>query len=315
MSQVYTAGSGGGGGDIQNINGDTGTATGVTITFTANADAGGSAFFVASGSIVRLKLTDATANTFLGQNAGVSGSTVVHCTSLGFNSLTDIDNASLGYITAIGSSSGIQVTTGSYHTLLGYASGAAYTTEASNICIGYNVQGTAAESNTLRIGNGTGTAAGNLNAAYIYGIQGINVGSVASVVSISGNQLGTTTITAGLGITITPGANTITIASNGTSNYNYTSVNNAASPFSVTGTDEYIGCDVTAGTVTISLPNAPATGRNYVIKDTVGLAATNNITVTTVGGVVTIDGVTSFVMNTAYEAIQVIFNGTSYEVF
>jgi hypothetical protein len=95
----------------------------------------------------------------------------------------------------------------------------------------------------------------------------------------------------------------------------YTGVNHAASPYTVLSTDDYISADVTAGVITIKLPNAPATGRIFTIKDKVGLSATSNITVTTVGGAVNIDGATSFVMNTNYEAINVIFNGASYEVW
>jgi len=53
----------------------------------------------------------------------------------------------------------------------------------------------------------------------------------------------------------------------------------------------------------------------FIIKDRTGSAAANNITVTTVGGAVNIDGATSFVMNTAYQSIQVIGNGSTYEIF
>ena len=41
----------------------------------------------------------------------------------------------------------------------------------------------------------------------------------------------------------------------------------------------------------------------------------NNITVTTVGGSVDIDGATSYVMNTSLESAQVLFNGTEYLLF
>ena len=51
--------------------------------------------------------------------------------------------------------------------------------------------------------------------AFICGIDGINVGSVAKVVTMARDQLGTATITAGSGITVTPTANTITIAASG----------------------------------------------------------------------------------------------------
>lgn len=124
------------------------------------------------------------------------------------------------------------------------------------------------------------------------------------------------TITAGANVTVTNGAGTITIAANATSaTFNYVSVNHAASPYTALSTDYYISADVTAGVITILLPNAPVTGRVFVVKDKVGLAAASNITVTTVGGAVTIDGATSFVMDTAYQAASLIFNGVSYEIY
>lgn len=93
----------------------------------------------------------------------------------------------------------------------------------------------------------------------------------------------------------------------------YTNVN--TTPYVVLATDYYLSVDCSGGAITVQLPNAPTSDRIFVIKDRTGSAATHNITVTTVGGVVTIDGSTSFVMNTAYESIQLIFNGTSYEVY
>ena len=125
------------------------------------------------------------------------------------------------------------------------------------------------------------------------------------------------TLTAGTNITITNGAGSISIASNVSSQVvAYTAVNHAASPYTVLSTDYYLSCDVTAGVITILLPNAPTTGRIFVVKDKVGLSQTSAITVTTVGGAVNIDGATTYVMSLVnYEAINLIFNGTSYEVF
>jgi hypothetical protein len=123
------------------------------------------------------------------------------------------------------------------------------------------------------------------------------------------------TITAGTGISISNGAGSITVSATGTTTLTVTSVNHAASPYTVLSADEFLAVDVTGGVVSILLPNAPVTGRVYYVKDSKGLAATSNITVTTVGGAVNIDGGTSFVMNTAYESISVIFDGTAYEVF
>jgi hypothetical protein len=143
----------------------------------------------------------------------------------------------------------------------------------------------------------------------------VNVGSTATVVTEASDQLGTAVITAGTGISVSTGANTITIAATGTTTLTVTSVNHAASPYTVLSTDEFLSVNVSGGVVTIKLPNAPSTGRVYIIKDSTGGAATSNISVTTVGGAVTIDGSTTYTMATNYQAISVVFDGTSYEVF
>lgn len=117
-------------------------------------------------------------------------------------------------------------------------------------------------------------------------------------------------------ITFTPGANTLDLkAMINTITYTLTAIDNTDSPYTVLSADQYISVDCSAGVVSVLLPNAPTTGRSYTVKDSTGSAATYNITVTTVGGVVTIDGATTFVMNTAYEAANFIFNGTSWEVY
>lgn len=94
-----------------------------------------------------------------------------------------------------------------------------------------------------------------------------------------------------------------------------TSVTHAASPYTVLSTDEFLAVQSSGGAITILLPNAPTTGRVIYIKDSNGAANTNNISVTTVGGVVTIDGSTTYTMNTNYGSINVIFDGSNYEVF
>lgn len=292
-------------------------------------DSQGTAIFSGSGNTVTHTYSDINNNTALGKNslaADVGGS--ISNTAVGMNTLASItlgnNNCAFG-ITSLGAVTdgaqncsfgvaGTSLTGGNYNTFLGNLAGDTYTTtESSNICIGYNAAGVLGESNTLRIGEGTGTSSGALSNAYISGINGTNVGSVASVVAISGDHLGSTTITAGTGISVSAGANTITIAATGTTNINFTSV--STSPYVVGATDDFLGVTTSSIPITIQLPNAPATGRVYYIKDRTGNAATNNITVTTVGGSVTIDGVTSYVMNTAYSSISILFDGTSYEVF
>jgi hypothetical protein len=111
-----------------------------------------------------------------------------------------------------------------------------------------------------------------------------------------------------------PGTNTLTFSS--TSSMlanNYTNVN--TSPYVVLATDYYLSVDCSGGPITVELPNAPTTKQIFIIKDRTGSAGTNNITLTTVGGVVTIDGSTSQVINTNYESMNVLFNGSGYEIF
>lgn len=150
-------------------------------------------------------LTTGSSNTFLGFEAGVSATT---------------GDAN----TFVGVASASRLTTGQYNIIVGAAtngaspftsaSGYNYTSsESSNILIG-NL-GVTAESNVLRIGT-SGSSNGQQNKCYIAGIDGVNVGSVAKVVTLASDQLGTATITAGTGITVTPGANTITIAASST---------------------------------------------------------------------------------------------------
>lgn len=97
--------------------------------------------------------------------------------------------------------------------------------------------------------------------------------------------------------------------------FNYVLITTADSPYTATATDFYIATNSTAGPITIRLPNAPTTNRMFIIKDRFGQDAINNVLVTTVGGVVTIDGLTTYTMNSNYQAINLLFNGTSYEVF
>ena len=124
--------------------------------------------------------------------------------AFGYHALGSIttgnDNVGDGYET-LGN-----LTQGSRNTAIGPSAGSAYTTtESDNIVIGYNVTGTLGESNVTRIGAAQ-------NKCYIDGIDGVNVGSVATVVTESSDQLGTANILAGSGITVTPAANSITIA-------------------------------------------------------------------------------------------------------
>lgn len=154
--------------------------------------------------------------------------------------------------------------------------------------------------------------AGTPGAPNVEFLAGNTGGAVGPDAAFTINVLGSGNLT----VTGNPGTNTLTISDNQSQVVtNYTLVTTANSPYTVTATDYYISIDSTAGPVTIRLPNAPTTYRLFVVKDKAGTSASNNISITTVGGVVTIDGLTTYLLNEPYEAADILFNGTSYEVF
>jgi trimeric autotransporter adhesin len=140
-------------------------------------------------------------------------------------------------------------------------------------------------------------------------------GSIASTTTITGATgitatTGGVTATAG-GLTATAGGLTVTA---GAYVEPYTAIAFANSPYSALTTDYYISVNTSGGAITVKLPNAPTTGRVFVIKDNSGNANANNLSITTVGGSVTIDGATTYTISQNYGSITVVFNATSYEV-
>jgi hypothetical protein len=98
----------------------------------------------------------------------------------------------------------------------------------------------------------------------------------------------------------------------------YVNVTPSMSPYAVLTTDYFISCDTTAdggGPITIQLLNSPTQYDQFVVKDRTGGAAVNNITVTTAGGVILIDGATSQTFVDPYESLELLWNGASYESF
>lgn len=209
------------------------------------------------------------------------------------NSYTTVVASSVNV--AVGFVAGFNLLTGTNNVFVGADAGFSLTgSESSNILI--SNLGTVADNNTIRLGT-QGNGVGQQNLCFIAGIITVTTANsqMVTINSVTG-QLGAATI---------PSSGLVT----------YTGLTSASSPYTVLTTDYYLGANSTAGTITIRLPNGPATGSVWVVKDKAGTSVTNNITVTTVGGAVTIDGATTFVMNTNFQAAQFIFNGTSYEVY
>lgn len=332
---------------ITTIDGDIGTgATGSTITFDANTNSGATVLFDANGSTVEFIVSDGSLNILIGDSAGnntLSGSNntglgvavlntlttgssntaigencMVQATScvanvgVGINvlsgngsSVTGSSNVGVGANTlqsltsgsnnaALGGAALQNILTGSNNIALGQIAGTNYnTSESNNIIIGND--GTTSDANTIRIGTqGSGTS--QQNTCFVAGITGVSVSNLNMVtIDTTTGQLGSQAFAAA----------PLTI----------TTITSAASPYTVLSTDQFLRVNTTGGAVTINIPNSTTTGRVLYVKDSNGTSATNNITVTTPGGTVTFDGATTNVINTNFKSINVIFDGTNYEVF
>jgi len=351
MSQIYKKNTGGSSGGIVTIDGDVGSVTGTTVDLFAHsgsASCGSSvSFTAASATEMDLVVTDASSNTIVGQGSGSAGA-ILGSSNTGFGTtvLAKLNNASAQFNTAVGYTAmfsnvaGADNTcvgafsftngTGSGNTALGFqclssavnannntcvgnsslqnlgtggnnivisdVNGASSytTTESSNIIIGSI--GVIGDNNTIRIGT-QGSSTSEQDTCYIAGIAGVSVSNLNLVtINTSTGQLGSEPSSVISQLTIT-------------------SVNNAASPYTVLSTDQFIACQSSTGAITIKLPNAPLTGRVIYIKDSNGAAFASNISVTTVGGAVTIDGQTTYTINSNYGSVNVVFDGSNYEVF
>jgi hypothetical protein len=268
---------------------------------------------------------------YVGQNTPNLGFTGTGNVGIGNEALSSATGA--GNTTALGDKSLFSIVDGDENVSIGADSGSNYTSnESYNICI--SSPGTGGESNTLHLGDdpitGLSTAyvGGIYNSTSISGTQGRTViidnekqvctlGTATNgelVIGSTGALPVLSTLTAGTGISITNGAGSIIISgTSGPITNGFTSV--TSTPYVASSTDYFLGVTTSSLAITIELPNAPATGRTFVVKDSTGNAATNNITITTVGGTVDIDGATTYVINTAYQSIGVLFDGSSYEIF
>ncbi len=253
---------------INTIDGNSGSVTGSTVTIKATQ---GTSAFTGSGTTLTQTFTDFSDNTCIGlgtqtsldpllntalgafalaANTGIGSDNNV---AIGANCLSQL---TLGTYNVAISNAGGSLKTGNYNTLVGSFSGVNYTgSESSNICIGYNANGATGTSNRLIIGAATGTGLGELNNTVIYGIDGTNVGSVAKVVTMASNRLGTASIVGGTGITVTPTANTITITASGAGVASVTGGNNIA--ITGTGTNPIVNV---SGTTNHSVQVGASTG-------------------------------------------------------
>lgn len=125
------------------------------------------------------------------------------------------------------------------------------------------------------------------------GSGNINVEGDSSTILIAGNP-GTHTLTASL----TPFIRDV-----------------STTPYTVVAIDFFLAVDATAGSITINMPNTTTTGRLFVVKDWKGQANIHNIIITTPGATALFDGFTAYTMNAQYQSVNLIFDGTNYQLW
>lgn len=84
-----------------------------------------------------------------------------------------------------------------------------------------------------------------------------------------------------------------------------------AYPYTTVPQDGFIKVDTSAARTIVPLAS-PTIGQRHIIKDTVGSAAANNITITPSGK--NIDGVASLVLTTNYACVTIIYNGSEWSI-
>jgi hypothetical protein len=88
-----------------------------------------------------------------------------------------------------------------------------------------------------------------------------------------------------------------------------------ATTVTVTAIDYYIGLTSNSGAVQVNMPTPTAINQTFIIKDEAGTANTKPVTVTTVGGTITFDGATTYVMNAAYQSVSLVWDGSNYFIY
>lgn len=82
--------------------------------------------------------------------------------------------------------------------------------------------------------------------------------------------------------------------------------------YQVLATDDFLSINTIAAPFTITMPATPTLGDTYKIKDAVGGAAANNVTIS--GNGVNIDGTASIVLSQNYAAVELTYTGTQWSV-
>lgn len=303
--------------DVQTLTGNTGGPV---------TPIGGTINVVTSNSTVKFAGTAGTETLDFGLTnllIGSSGTAITSATSnvaVGTGALASITSATNN--TCVGAGCGGSITSAIHNTCVGYLSGAAITTGASNVAVGF---GSLNKYTTGAINAGSNVAIGSASLSELLtGVNNTCIGTGSGGVYTSSES---SNVCVG-SIGVTGDSHTIRIGDQGSASGQQTDCYLAgvlhttsgrtvnvtgpgAYPYTALTTDYLIIVD-TSSARTINLLASPTLGRTYVIKDHVGSAAANNITVS--GNGVNIDSAASYTINSNYGSITVIYNGGTWSV-
>lgn len=186
-------------------------------------------------------------------------------------------------------------TVGTVETLTGN-SGGAVGPSAGNI----NVVGSGDISVVGNPGTNTLTISASGSLADTYHTDSGNAVPAAGILNIEGDSYAITTSGSG---------NTVVI------NFNPFLREVNTTPYEVTNIDFFLSIDASFLSITVLMPNTTTTGRIFIVKDWKGQANLNNIIITTPGGVALFDGFTAYTLNAQYQSINLIFDGTNYQIW
>lgn len=208
---------------------------------------------ITSGTGIISISTDATATT-LNIATGLGAKTVTIGSSTSTSSMAIRGGSGAFFVTSANGAMSIYSGTG----VLGISTDPAATTV--NVGTGVAVKACTFGSTTASSTTVIQAPSGGLS---LVGVDGYNVGSVAKVLTEASNVIGTATITAGSGITVTPTANTITITNSSSGGVlAWTEVTGTSASMAVN--NGYIASN--AGVVTLTLPASAAVGNVIAVS-------------------------------------------------
>lgn len=242
-----------------------------------------------------------SSNILIGPNCGANLANTANCNNnvaIGPDSMANGTGSTAAFNVCLGQSSGYNLINGDFNVCLGSSSGSSITDGHHNIMIGYNANlSSNSLSHCIALGHNSSATANNQ-------------------MKIGSNSLGDTItdILPGLDYTTNIGSSSLRFK-NIYANQLYNTTTISTTPTTPSVLNNALMVDTSSIAITINLPAASSyqDGYRLSIKDKTGNAGTNNITIDP-NASETIDGATTFVMNSNWMSLDIMTDGTNWFV-